>query len=76
MARKMSDDGWKSRKLWAMVAAMALIMGGFWMCKDRNAAFTTFVGGILTSAGLFKAANLVEKLKGQQSSPPKSPPTA
>lgn len=58
------NDGWKSRKLWTMFTAMALITGGFVMCKDRNAAFLTFTSSILTSAGLFKAANLVEKLKG------------
>lgn len=59
----MSDDGWGSRKLWAMFTAMALIFAGFWMCKDRNGVFGEYVAGILTAGGLFKAANLIEKIK-------------
>jgi hypothetical protein len=57
------SDGWKSRKLWTAVLAMGLILTGFVLCKDRNAIFGEYVAGILTAAGLFKAANLVEKLK-------------
>jgi hypothetical protein len=66
------DDGWKSRKLWTAVFAMSLIVAGFVLCKDRNAVFGDYVAGILTAAGLFKAANLVEKLKGPR---PPVPPT-
>ena len=56
------------------VLAMGLIVFGFCMCHDRNAVFGEFVAGILTAAGLFKAANLVEKLKGPPAETPGNTP--
>lgn len=60
----MKTDGWRSTKLWTALSAMGLIMAGFCLCKDRNAAFWAFVTGQLAAAGVYKVANLAEKLRG------------
>lgn len=65
---------WSSTKLATAFTAMSLILVGFLKCQDRNAAFGVFVGGILTSAGLLKTANLIEKLGGPKAPP--APPAA
>lgn len=48
--------------MWTGFVAMGCIVAGFVLCQDRNAAFGYYTAGILTAAGLVKAANLVEKI--------------
>lgn len=67
----MSDDGWRSRKLWVAVLAEAMIFGGFVLTGHPRDLFATYCTAVLAAAGLFKAANLVEKLGGKAASGPR-----
>jgi hypothetical protein len=54
-------DGWRSRKLWLTLLAMALIVLGFVLCGRPAALYGDYCAAILGASGLFKAANLFEK---------------
>lgn len=59
----MKQDGWKSRKLWLAVATGAMIFYGFKLSGAPKELYGQYCMALLTSAGLFKASSVYEKIK-------------